>query len=79
MKNKIIETVDFCMYLMFVVVALVGGITLMTGNVVPGVIILVAGWIISCLISGTWFTLSKLVDNTAQTNVLLKKILDKEV
>jgi hypothetical protein len=78
MKNNIIATVDFCMYGMFVVVALVGGITLTTGNVVHGTIILVAGWIISCLISGVWFTLSKMVDNTEQTNILLKKLLVKE-
>ena len=77
MKNNIIATVDFCMYGMFVIVALVGGITLTTGNVVHGVIILVVGWLIACLLSGTWFVLSQMAENTAQTNALLKRLLDR--
>ena len=78
MKAKIISTVHGIMYVLFVIVAFVGGITLMTGNAVHGVVILVGGWVVSCLISGVWFTLSKMVDNTEQTNILLKKLLVKE-
>ena len=79
MKNNIISTVDGIMYLLFVVVAFIGGTTLFAGNAVHGFIILVAGWLIACLLSGTWFVLSQMAENGAQTNALLKRLLDKEV
>ena len=78
MKDAIVGTVDFIAYSMFFVVGLVGAITLTTGNVTHGVIILVAGWLVSCLICGTWFVLSSIAENSKQTTLLLKRLLDKE-
>ena len=76
MKENIIATVDFIAYCLFGIVAFVGGSAIMLGQAGTGAIILVAGWLICCILSGSWFVLSKIAENGSETNVLLKELLE---
>lgn len=77
MKNAIIKTVDYITYLLFAFIFLTAGFMMLTGSVFHATIFLVSGWLVACLLSGVWFCLSQIAVNSAKTNELLQKLLDK--
>lgn len=78
MKNLIIKTCDFIAYILFAIIFISSLIIFFTGGVGQAIVFFVIGWIGACLLSGAWFCLSAIASSTAETNKLLKQLIDKQ-
>ena len=76
MKQSIIKTCDIIAYLLFAFVFVTTAFTALTGNILHALMFLVIGWVIASLISGVWFCLSQTAANSAETNKLLKQLIN---
>jgi uncharacterized membrane protein (DUF485 family) len=69
-KNAIIKTNDAMVYLLFAFVAIITVLTVISGNIVHGIIFGLVGFCICAVLSGFWIVLSAMLDTQ-------QKILDK--
>lgn len=70
-KNIVLKTNNFLIIALFVIVACVGGITIMAGQVWQGIVFLIAGIVASSLMSGYYILIhSILIENEKQSKIL---------
>lgn len=69
-KNAIVKTNDAMVYVLFAFVAIIAILTVISGNIVHGIIFGLVGFCICAVLSGFWIVLSAMLDTQ-------QKILDK--
>lgn len=78
MKQKIISTVSFFMFIPFVIVAFIVYGAVVSGAIGQGIAFGLVGWCLSCLVTGGWFVLVEIADNSRKQTAILQKILDNQ-
>lgn len=74
-KQRVTKTIDILLYVCFAVVFAIAAVGVMSGQVGTALVFLAAGWIVLCVLSGTWFCISMLADNSQRQVELLEKII----
>lgn len=70
-KNIVLKTNNFLIIALFIIVACVGGMTIMSGSVWQGIVFLIAGIVASSLMSGYYILIhSILIENEKQSKIL---------
>lgn len=69
-KNAIIKTNDAIVFLLFAFVAIITILTVISGNIIHGIIFGLVGFCVCAVLSGFWIVLSAMLDTQ-------QKILDK--
>ena len=72
-KQKIIRTVDIAFYVAFAIVFAFAAGGAMSGQIGFGIAVFAIGWVVLSILSGTWFVLSSVADNTKRMVELLEK------
>lgn len=76
MKQTVIKTVSFCLWLPFLAVALIAYGAISSGAIGYGIMIGVGGWVVASLMAGFWFALAECASNSEKQVKILLKILD---
>lgn len=69
-KNAVVKTNDILVFLLFAFVAIIAILTVISGNIIHGIIFGLVGFCICAVLSGFWIVLSAMLDTQ-------QKILDK--
>lgn len=77
MKQTVIRTVSFCLWLPFVAVALIAYGAISSGAVGYGIMIGIVGWVVASLMAGFWFALASISENSEKQVKLLEKLLEQ--
>ena len=78
MKQSIIKTVSFFMFIPFFAVAMVVYGAIVSGAIGQAIVFGAGGWSICCLLTGFWFCLSGLYDESVKQTKILKAMLDNK-
>lgn len=74
-KQRVTKTIDIVLYTCFAIVFAIAAVGVMSGQVGTALIFLAVGWIVLCVLSGTWFVLSSISDNAHKQTEIMEKIL----
>jgi hypothetical protein len=75
MKNAVIKSVNFMVYLAMLAIVLVGLVmALAMGDPLMGAAVAVGGWFAAAFVAGAWFALSTIASNSEKQRILLENI-----
>lgn len=75
MKQTVIKTVSFCLWLPFVAVAFIAYGAISSGAIGYSIMIGIGGWVVASLMAGFWFALAEIASNSEKQVKLLEKLL----
>lgn len=78
MKQSVIRTVSFCLWLPFVAVAFITYGAISSGAIGYGIMIGIGGWVVASLMAGFWFALASISENSEKQVKLLGKLLEQK-
>lgn len=78
MKEWIIKVNDFIVYLPFALLACASALVITGGNILGGIGLFIAGFVILSLLTGLWVCISFTAENSKKQVDILKEILKKE-